>query len=190
MKRICLMGAAVAGLFTAGITSAASAAPAKTKTATRTVNVSTTSTSTSTVSTTVSCKIKISTLIPKTGTTVLAGSATGYQAGSATCAKPMSSGVTRDQFTLSDAGNQSGPIQMWFNSGSIYGTYKLDVQPNLNPPTATSFASASYKGTVTIKGATGSLLGATGSGTMKCTTTDSAHYACTAKIKISQPATA
>ena len=191
MKRICLMGAAVAGLFTAGITSAASAAPARTKTVTKTVSVTTTKleSKTSTVSATLSCKIVISTLIPKNDTTVLAGSATGYQSGSVDCPKSVGRGVTHDSFTQNDAGSLSGPIQMWFNTGSVYGTYKLDVRPNLGPPTSTSFASASYKGTVTVKGATGGLRGATGSGAMACTTADSAHFDCTAKVKVSQTVT-
>ena len=178
MKRICLMGAAVAGLFTAGITSAASAAPAKTTTPTSPTTM---------VATTLTCKIAVATQIPSNDTTVLAGSTTGRQFGSVGCGK--ASGVQRDSFTTDNAGNLSGPLQMWFRTGSLYGTYNLTVNPQTGPPTSTSFAQASYGGTMTIKGATGSYRGATGTGTLKCSTQDSAHFDCTAKVKISQTAT-
>ena len=190
MKRILLTGAAVAGLFTAGITTAASAAPAKfkTKNVTRFVTVTQTKlkTETKTVSSNATCKLALTTMAPPGTVTVTQGGQTGQQYGSAHCPHPLSSGAARASFALDDAGDLSGKIQHWFKTGTVFGTYTMSPTAPTGPPTTTSFASSAFTGTVKITGGGGALAGTTGTGTMSCTSDDSVHYSCTEKVKLSQ----
>jgi hypothetical protein len=168
LKRILLTGAAVAGLFTAGITTAASAAA--------------TPPTTKTVTATAKCKVRLTTQATPGQIAVTAGGDSGNQFGKQSCGKPIGAGLTHATFSLADSGDLSGSIQHYFTSGQVFGTYTMS-------PTSTgtfSFGSAEFEGTVTIKGGTGALKGATGTGTIDCTTNDSVHYSCTEKLKLSQ----
>lgn len=188
MKRICLMGAAVAGLCTIGVTSAALAATPAT-TPTKNVRLSaakvTLKTVTKTATATLSCPLVLITQISGTGAAVAQGATTGTQYGTAPCAKRLS-GVTRDRFTSDDAGDLLGPFQQWFNGGTIYGKFMLTPSAPSGPPTSFSFATQSYSGTITITGGRGGFIGTTGKGTLSCTTTDAAHYDCAEKLKLTQ----
>jgi hypothetical protein len=185
VKRIFLVGAAMAALLTAGIVTApASATPAATKPAS--VNKKPV-TKLEPVKTTLTCTLKLVTQIPSNDVTVTQGAESGTQYGRAGCAKPLFSGVEQSSFLQDESGNLSGKWQQWFNAGSLYGTYTLTAA-DTGPPTTTSFTNASYTGTVTVTNGTGLFKKATGTGTLGCTTKDLAHYACTEKLKLVQQA--
>ena len=183
MKRICLVGAAMAALLTAGIVTApASATPAAKKPAS--VNRKP-GTKLESVKTTLTCTLKLVTQIPSNDVTVTQGAESGTQYGRAGCAKPLFSGVEQSSYLQDESGNLSGKYQQWFNAGSLYGDYTLTAQ-DTGPPSTTSFTNASYTGTVTVTNGTGFFKKAAGTGTLACTTTDLAHYACTEKLKLIQ----
>ena len=183
MKRICLVGAAMAALLTAGIVTApASATPAAKKPAS--VNRKP-GTKLESVKTTLTCTLKLVTQIPSNDVTVTQGAESGTQYGRAGCAKPLFSGVEQSSYLQDESGNLSGKYQQWFNAGSLYGDYTLTAQ-DTGPPSTTSFTNASYTGTVTVTNGTGFLKKSAGSGTLACTTTDLAHYACTEKLELIQ----
>lgn len=183
MKRICLVGAAMAALLTAGIVTApASATPATKKPAS--VNKKPV-TKLEPVKTTLTCTLNLVTQVPSNDVTVTQGAESGMQYGRAGCAKPLFSGAEEASFLQDQSGNLSGKYQQWFNAGSLYGDYTLTAQ-DTGPPTTTSFTNASYTGTVTVTNGTGFFKKATGTGTLACTTTDLAHYACSEKLKLVQ----
>jgi hypothetical protein len=188
VKRIYLVGAAMAALLCAALTTApafatsAAKKPASVKTKTVVKNTL--------VTTNMTCSIKLATQIPSDDVTVTQGAASGTQSGSAGCAKPLFRGVQQDSFLQDDSGDLSGKYQQWYNAGSVYGMYTLTPE-DTGPPTTTSFTAASYTGTITVTDGTGFFKQATGTGTLACATTDSAHYTCTEKLKLVQtvPAT-
>jgi hypothetical protein len=183
LKRIVLIGAAAAGLMTAGIPVAASAA--MTKTTPRTV---TRAASSGGVKST--CKFVLTTVPPSGSSTVEPGTASGFQYGATRCSGAgLSAGVARDQYSTTDAGDLTGRIQQWFRGGTVYGTFDLAPNPASGPPTTTSFAAASYTGTVKYTNAQGLLRGTTATGTLSCSTNDSTHYSCTEDLKLTLPAT-
>ena len=183
MKRIFLVGAAMAALLTAGIVATpASATPAATKPASANKKPVT---KLKPVKTTLTCTLNLVTQIPPDDVTVTQGAQSGTQYGRAGCAKPLFSGVEASSFLQDESGNLSGKYQQWFNAGSLYGAYTLTAA-DTGPPTTTSFTDASYTGTVTITNGTGFFKKATGTGTLTCATTDLAHYACTEKLKLIQ----
>ena len=183
MKRICLVGAAMAALLTAGIVSApALATPAATKPASVDRKPVT---KLEPVKTTLTCTLKLVTQIPSNDVTVTQGAQSGTQYGRAGCAKPLFSGVEQSSYLQDESGNLSGKFQQWFNAGSLYGAYTLTAA-DTGPPTPDSFTNASYTGTVTVTNGTGFFKRASGNGTLSCTTTDLAHYACTEKLKLVQ----
>lgn len=178
MKRILLMGTAVSALFTAGISTATAVAASPTKTVKKTV--------TKTVPVSATCKLALTTLAPAGSTAPVAGGQQGVNAGATSCNAPLSRGFSRQSYTLDTAGDLNGKIQSWFGSGSVFGTYTLTPSSASGPPTTSSFGSAAYTGTVKITGASGTLKGATGTGTLTCSTSDSVHYNCTEKLKLTQ----
>ena len=183
MKRICLVGAAMAALLTAGIVTApALATPAAKKPAS--VNKKPV-TKLEPVKTTLTCTLKLVTQIPSNDVTVTQGAESGTQYGRAGCAKPLFSGVEQSSFLQDESGDLSGKYQQWFNAGSLYGTYMLTAE-DTGPPTTTSFTNASYTGTVTVTNGTGFFKKAAGTGTLACVTTDLAHYTCTEKLQLIQ----
>ncbi len=183
MKRICLVGAAMAALITAGIVTApALATPAATKPTSVTKKPVT---RLEPVKTTLTCTLKLVTQIPASDVTVTQGAESGTQYGRAGCAKPLFSGVEQSSFLQDQSGNLSGKYQQWFNAGSLYGTYTLTTEDTA-PPTSTSFTNASYTGTITVTNGTGFLKKAAGTGRLACSTTDLAHYTCTEKLKLIQ----
>ena len=192
MKRIVLMGAAVAGLFTAGITTAASAATSyRTKRVVKYITVTETRTKTETTNVPVkaTCKLYLTTVAPRTSSAVTRGAAVGDNSGDTVCGSPLSTGFSNQSYTLNDAGDFVGKIQHWFKSGTIYGTYDLPQATPTGPPTSTTFGQAQYAGTVTFTGAGGSLSGTRGTAKLSCETNDSLHYTCTEKLSLMQPQT-
>jgi hypothetical protein len=184
LKRIVLIGAAAAGVLSAGIPAAASAA------ATKSTHKNTTRlrSEASTPATKATCRFVLTTVAPAGSSTVEPGTADGYQYGSTKC-DGLSSGVARDVFSTGASGDLTGKIQQWFRGGTIYGTFDLTPQPAGGPPTTTSFTAAAYSGTVKYTGAQGLLKGTTATGTLSCSTTDSTHYSCTEDLKLTVPTT-
>jgi hypothetical protein len=188
LKRIVLIGTALAGLFTAGITTVASAAASTTKSVTKYVTVyeSKATTVTKTVPVSATCKLNLTTVAPAGTTGVTPGSPTGVNFGGTSCGSPLASGISREQYTLQTSGDITGTIQHWFKTGTVYGTFTLTESAPTGPPTTTSFGAAAYTGTVKITGAGGALKGTTGTASLTCQTNDALHYACTEKLKLSQ----
>lgn len=186
MKRICLMGAAVAGLFTAGITSAATAATPATSRPRAVAITARAKTTSRTARVDVSCKLALATQIPAGSTSVTQGTTTGKQYGTASCGGPLFAGVTHDSFAADAGGNLSGPMQQWFRTGALHGSYTLAPSQPPEPPTPTTFATESYAGTLAIASGSGYLRDIHGRGTLSCTTTDGAHYSCSETLKLIQ----
>ncbi|HEY2006127.1 MAG TPA: hypothetical protein VGG87_06730 [Solirubrobacteraceae bacterium] len=110
----------------------------------------------------------------------------GRQYGPAQCAgKGLGSGVEADKFTVPISGDLVGTYYQYFSAGTIKG--KFDLVPQESPPlSSTSFATESFKGTVSVTGGTGSLKGtkSTKAGVMKCTSPDTVHLTCTETVKV------
>lgn len=193
MKRIVLMGAAVAGLLTAGITADASAAthPLKTKRVVKYVTVveTKTKTETKTVPVDATCKLHLTSVAPRTSSAVTRGAAQGTNDGPTYCKSTLGEGFTQQQFNLNAAGDFVGKIQHWFKGGTVYGSYDLPQSTPTGPPTSTTFGQAAYSGTVKFSGAGGSFSGTTGTAKLSCQTDDSLHYTCTEKLSLMQPQT-
>jgi hypothetical protein len=181
VKRICLLGAVVAGLFIIGGTTALAttkAAGSKKKSAK--------SVKPTPVTTNVTCNLNLTQQVPAGSVTVTQGATDGTQYGNVGCGTPLGKGVESNSFRSDSGGTLSGPYQQYFNSGTVYGDYVL-APDDSGPPTTTSFASSSYTGTVTIKNGHGLDGKATGKGTLTCLTTDSVHYSCIEKVKLTLP---
>jgi hypothetical protein len=184
VKRICLLGAAIAGLFIIGVASAMAASPHASTQATAGKKKSTMPTL---ATTRLSCTAALSLQVASGDTSVTQGATEGTEWGTTKCPNTLGSGSELQSFTTDDAGNLAGKWQAWFNAGSVYGTYTLAPTYD-NPPTTSSFTAASYTGTVTIKAGTGADAKATGSGTLACATEDSVHFTCIEKAKLTLPA--
>jgi hypothetical protein len=180
VKRICLLGAAIAGLLIIGVTASLAATPhASKKKAPKPT----------TLTTKLNCVSQLSLQVANGDTTVVQGETDGTQWGTAKCGAPLGSGAAWESFTTDDAGNISGKWQQWFKDGSVFGTFELT--PNdPGPPTTTSFAASSYTGTLIIKNGTGADKKDTGTGTLSCSTADAVHFTCNSKVKVIQPVTA
>ena len=185
MKRIVLIATAVAGLFTAGITTVATAATPH-RQSTRVARLAHASAA-STIH--AKCSLPMTTVAPNGTLGVTPGTASGYQYGDASCST-LHKGTTRIDYTTADSGDLTGKIQHWFNGGTVYGTFTLTLSADNGPPTAASFTAASYAGTVKITGGKGSFAGDTGTGTLKCSTQDAIHFSCAEKLSISTASTA
>jgi hypothetical protein len=179
VKRLCLVGMAMAGLLTASIPAVATAKmsapghkkPAKHQSAPKPVT------------TRVLCKLKIATQIPADDVTVTPGQ-TGVQYGTAGCGKLR--GVESDTFTLDDAGDMVAPFTLWFAGGTLAGKFTLTPSAQ-GAPTSTGFSAESYVGTAKITGGSGAWAKSTGKATLKCSTPDGAHFSCTESLKVTTP---
>lgn len=176
MKRICLLGAAIAGLLIIGVASALASAPR----ASTNANAAKTKT---TKTTKLSCTSSLSLQVPAADTTVTQGAADGTQYGSVKCGMPFGQGVQFETFATDGSGNIAGKFQQYFGAGSIFGTYTL-VPGDQGPPTTSTFTSSSYVGTVKVKNGTGVDKNASGTGTLKCSSSDAVHFTCTEKLKL------
>ena len=180
MKRICLLGAAIAAVFVIGVASALAATSHASKGGKK-------SKTPSTVTTSVSCTSSLSLQVEPGAQDVTPASQDGTEMGTTNCGS-VGKGAELQSFTTADSGDLVGKWQAWFATGSVFGTFDLTPSDN-NPPTSTtSFSAASYSGTFIVKNGTGSLAKATGTGTLTCTTQDSVHFACKQKGKVTTPA--
>ena len=91
------------------------------------------------------------------------------------CTKPFGDGVQQGAFVQSLAGTQitvNGKFKDFYDNGTNHGTYTLHGTVSSGPITAT--------GTVKVTGGTGAYKNMTGTGKLKCTTTDAGKtYNCT-----------
>jgi hypothetical protein len=183
VKRICLLGAAIAGLLIIGVATALAVTP---HASTKAASGKRKTTKPTTVTTNLTCTSKLSLQVAGGDTAVTQGATDGTQAGTVKCGQPLGSGVEFESFTTDDAGNVSGKWQQYFNAGTVFGSFALVPDDN-GPPTTTSFTSSSYTGTITIKDGTGPDKKSTGTGTLVCASADAVHFACTEKVKLIQP---
>ena len=180
MKRLCLVGMAVAGLLTAGISTAATAQmpasgskqPAKTKPA-------------KPVTTKVSCKLALVVQPPADDVTITPG-ATGTQVGTAGCGRPLFRGVETARFSTDDSGDLVAPFTLWFKGGTVTGQWTLTPVGATQP--TSSFTQQDYTGTATVTGGSGAWRKATGKATIKVSTPDGVHYNGTESLTVTTPA--
>ena len=180
MKRICLLGAAIAAVFVIGVASALAATSSASKGGKK-------SKTPSTVTTKVSCTSSLTLQVPAGAQDVSPASQDGTEMGTTNCS-PIGRGIELQSFTTADSGDLTGKWQAWFGAGSVSGTFDLTPSDNNPPTTTTSFSAASYSGTFTVKSGTGTLAKAAGTGTLTCSTQDAVHFSCKQKGKVTTPA--
>ncbi len=171
-RRICLVGLAVAAVpFAMGI-SVAAAASKSTKPASKPLVVK--------------CHLSLGTLPPAGSPSVEQPPSQGAQYGPVHCGgASLGWGVEKNSFKVPDSGDSVGSYAQYFGTGSLRGRFDLTpIEQTLSP---TDFTSEAWTGTVTVTGGTGTLAKAKGKkGTLKCTSADSVHLACTEKIKLAR----
>jgi hypothetical protein len=180
VKRICLLGAAIAAVLIIGVASALAATSSASKGGKK-------SKTPSTVTTKVSCASSLLLQVPAGATDVSPASQEGTEMGTTTCA-PVGKGVEVQSFTTEDSGDVTGKWQAWFSTGTVFGTFTMTPSDNNPPTTTTSFSQASYSGTFIVKDGAGAFAKATGTGTLSCSTNDSVHFSCKQKGKVITPA--
>jgi hypothetical protein len=182
LKRLFVLCVALAGLLTAGITTAATAKttsghkkPAKTKPTSKPKPVVTKA----------SCKMALITQPPADDVTITPGT-TGQQYGTANCGKVRA--VVSDTFKMDDGGDILAPYTLWSKTGTLSGKMSLKPTEQVGTPSSSPFTAQTYAGTATVTTGTGTWAKSTGKATVKCSTQDSVHYACTAALKVTTPA--
>lgn len=162
MKRICLFGVTViaAGLACVSVAVGASTHTSKT-----------------------TCHISLTTQAPAGSDSATPATEQGTQYGPVRCHGGFGSGVQADTFKLMSTGNVQGHYTQYFDLGSLHGSFTLT--PVGSAPTSKStFSTEQYKGKAKVTGGTGSYAGTKGKGTVKCSTPDGVHFACTEKLKL------
>ncbi len=178
MRRICLVGAAIAvGPLAAGI----AIAPAAAKTHKHTVKATP---KPKTIST--SCSSYVSIVVAPGDSGVTPPVSDGKQYGPVRCG-PLGLGVEEDVFSLQDSGDSAGTFVQFFGAGTIHGTFDITPSDNQPPSDTNTFAATNFTGTSKILGGTGAYHGATGSVELTCTTQDGIHTSCTDKVKLTIP---
>jgi hypothetical protein len=163
-----------------GLTQAASTTPTPTPTtATSTTTTPTTTTQAPAKSTArtrkVTCKVAL--VATKSSTTA------AENFGTLSCSAPLGKGVQHDTAkitaTSSTAGAYNGAVTLFFNTGTLRGTYK------------TSFTVANktvtYTGTLKTSSGTGDFKGVTATGTISGSSSDAVHSALTDKLTLKIP---
>ena len=166
-RRICL----VAALCVIPLASGVAASAAKTKTKTK---------STKAKPTTVYCRTAVGLMIPAGQTEITPPASQGDEWGTASCGK-LGKGAQGDNFTVVDSGDSVGKFTWYLSTGTVSGTFDLTPQEG---SLGSGFASVTYLGTLKVTGATGTLVGVKGTGTMNCSSPDSIHTSCTDKLKL------
>lgn len=106
----------------------------------------------------------------------------GEEYGPAHCAK-FGTGIQADRFNIPDSGDTQATFTWYLRTGTISGKYDLTPQEG-----SLNFLNASYDGTLTVMGGSGTFRGIKGTGTMTCATQDGIHTSCTDKLKVKLPA--
>jgi hypothetical protein len=134
---------------------------------------------------TVTCKLKLFATIPQPAPT-----AANY--GSTNCGKPFGFGVQKDSSTVTRSslttGVFEGPWKMFFDTGTIKGTFKISFVTTLGPPVPPSplpsIAGVVYTGTVAVTGGTGAWRRIRGSGTVTGTSPDAKVTSLTERLTL------
>jgi hypothetical protein len=137
------------------------------------------------VKVTSACTSSVSIVVPAGQQAITPPVDSGHEYGSLSCAK-VGVGVISESLTQNDAGDLTGTYTAYFATGSIHGAYTLTQQPGL-PSSTTGFFSATYMGTSTVAGGTGTFKKITGHGMWNCSTMDGVHLTCTGKFKVVLP---
>jgi hypothetical protein len=110
------------------------------------------------------------------------GAATRVNFGTVECGHGFGTGVQHNPSvtvtpTSATTGTVSGPFKQFFDTGTIYGTFKLTF-------TASSPTSATFSGTSKISGGTGAYEDVRGSAKVACNSPDVLHITCTQEMKL------
>ncbi len=128
----------------------------------------------------ITCKLDLFATIPQPAPTAA-------NFGRTSCGKPFGVGVQKDSSTVTrtslTAGVFEGPFKMFFDTGTIKGTFKIAFVTTLGPPVSPStfptIAGVVYTGTVKVTGGTGAWRRIRGNGTVTGTSPDAKRTALT-----------
>jgi hypothetical protein len=103
--------------------------------------------------------------------------------GTLTCSAPFGAGVQHDTSTVTrtstTSGSFAGGVKLFFNTGTLRGTYTLAF--------TIANRTITYTGTLKISSGTGDFQGVTGKGTLTGTSTDVLHSAITERLTLKVP---
>jgi len=134
---------------------------------------------------TVTCSLKLFATIPQPAPTAA-------NFGTTNCRKPFGFGVQKDSSTVTrtslTTGVFEGPFKMFFDTGTIKGTFKIAFVTTLGPPVPPSplptIAGVVYTGTVAVTGGTGAWRRIRGSGSVTGTSPDAKVTSLTEKLTL------
>ncbi len=134
---------------------------------------------------TITCSLKLFATIPQPAPTAA-------NFGTTNCRKPFGVGVQKDSSTVTRSslttGVFEGPFKMFFDTGTIKGTFRIAFVTTLGPPIAPSplpsIAGVVYTGTVTVTGGTGAWRRIRGSGTVTGTSPDAKVTSLTERLTL------
>jgi hypothetical protein len=132
-----------------------------------------------------SCTSDVAIVVPAGQQQVTSPVDAGHEYGALSCAK-VGAGVISESLTQDDAGDLTGKYTAYLSTGTIHGAYTLAQGPG-QPSGTTTFFSATYTGTSTVTGGTGTYKHITGKGRWDCSTADGVHLTCTGKVKVNVP---
>ena len=177
-------GVVAAVAVASGLTQAASTTtPANTTTTqTQTTNTTTTNTTATTPrSAAGSTTRQITCRATPIATKPPGATAEGF--GRTSCAAPFGKGVRHDIADLArtgdGAGTYTGSLKMYFNTGTLRGTYRTTF--------TVANKTISYSGTIRITSGTGAFAGVTGTGTSSGSSTDAVHSAIRERLSLKMP---
>jgi hypothetical protein len=167
IRRICLVGAALAAVpFAVGISGAAAATAPK--------------------SVVVNCHLFLTTVPPPGSPAVDQPPSKGAQYGPVRC-NLLGFGVMQDFSKVPDSGDTVGKYWQYFGNGSIHGKFDLTPAESSGVLSSTSFSNEAWVGKVTVTGGTGAFAKVkVKKGVFKCKSGDTLHLTCTEKIKLIQ----
>jgi hypothetical protein len=177
----------------AGVLAALGVATGLTQAQTTTSTATTTSTTTTPTTTTKTTTAPKATPKPKATTRTVtcrqslvatkAGSSSSENFGTVSCSTPFGKGVRHDTSALAasskTAGSFSGSLKLFFNTGTLRGTFKMSF--------TVAGKTVTYDGTVKISSGTGEFAGVSGTGTTSGTSADAVHSTITDKLTLKIP---
>jgi hypothetical protein len=133
----------------------------------------------------ITCKLDLFATIPQPAPTAA-------NFGTSSCGKPFGFGVQKDSSTVTRSslttGLFEGPFKMFFDTGTIKGTFKIAFVTTLAPPvppaTLPTIAGVVYTGTVAVTGGTGAWRRIRGTGTVTGTSPDAKRTSLTETLTL------
>jgi hypothetical protein len=166
--RLLSLSALVAALSVAALTTVA---PANGKIAARAAKTKTK---------TITCNLTLFAIVPQPAPTAA-------NFGTTTCTKPFGLGVQQDSSvttrTSPTTGFFTGPFKMFFNDGTIKGTFRIAFKTTLNA--AYKIVAVNYTGTLKVRFGTGKFKKVKGSGTLTGISPDLVKSALRYKLRLS-----